>query len=383
MTGLLTQGTKTLSATQIADKIDFVGGNLSAGSGWDASNVECSVLKKHLKVGIELMRDVTLNPAFAEDEIERLRQQTLSSIKNAKDQPDNLADEEFDKWLFGDYPYAHPIGGDEASVSSISHDDIVAQYERIFIPTHSVLAVIGDVSAKEGFRIAEEMFGSWKQSSAPVAENQPPLPPKGYRVHIVDKADATQAQIRIGHLGVARRHEDYFPLVVMNYILGGGGFSSRLMKTIRSEMGLTYGISCYFSMRTEAGPYVIDTFTKNESTLQAIQETIKVMKVYQQEGPTEKELTEAKSYLTGSYPLNFETPGQIAGQLLNIDLHNLGADYIEKYRSRVEAVTTEDVKRVAQKYLRPDDMNIVVVSRAEDVKSQLESLGPIEVLQIQ
>jgi len=383
MTGLLTQGTESLSATQIAEKIDFVGGSLGASSGWDASNVESSVLQKHLNLAVDLMRDVALHPAFAEDEIERLRQQTLSSIKNAKDQPENLADEEFDKWLFGDFPYAQPIGGTEASVSSFTRDDIRAQYGRIFIPNQSIMAVIGDITAKDGFRLAEKMFGDWKAGSLPTASAAPPPPPQGYRIHIVDKADATQAQIRLGHLGVARNTEDFFPLVVMNYILGGGGFSSRMMKTIRAEMGLTYGISSSFAMRKEAGPYVIETFTKNESTLLAIQETIKLVKQYQEEGPTEKELADAKSYLEGSYPLNFETPGQIAGQLLNIDLYNLGADYIEKYRSRVAAVTAEDVKRVAGRYLHPDNLNVVVVSKVDEVKSSLSEFGPVEVIEIE
>ncbi|HEX7344821.1 MAG TPA: pitrilysin family protein [bacterium] len=383
MTGLLTQGTESLSATQIAEKIDFVGGNISASSGWDASNVECSVLKKHLNVAVDLLRDVALHPAFAEDEIERLRQQTLSSIKNAKDQPDNLADEEFDKWLFGGFPYAQPIGGTEASVASFTRDDVLAQYHKIFLPNQATLAVIGDVTAKDGFRIAENMFGDWKTGSLPEVATQPPQPPQGYRIHIVDKADATQAQIRLGHLGVARHTEDYFPLVVMNYILGGGGFASRMMKTIRAELGLTYGIGSSFSMRRQAGPFIIDTFTKNESTLQAIQETIKLVKKFQEEGPTEKELADAKSYLEGSYPLNFETPGQIAGQLLNIDLYRLGADYIEKYRSRVVAVTAADVKRVARRYIHPDDLNIVVVSKVDEVKSALESLGPVEVITVE
>ena len=383
MTGLLTKGTESLSATQIAEKIDFVGGSIGASSGWDASNVECSVLQKHLNMAVDLMRDVALHPAFAEDEIERLRQQTLSGIKNGKDQPENLADEEFDKWLFGDFPYAQPIGGTEASVGSFRREDITAQYGRIFLPNHSIMAVIGDITAKDGFRLAEKMFGDWKAGSLPAASAAPPLAPQGYRIHIVDKADATQTQIRLGHLGVARSTEDYFPLVVMNYILGGGGFSSRMMKTIRAEMGLTYGISSSFAMRKAAGPYVIETFTKNESTLQAIQETIKLVKQYQEEGPTEKELADAKSYLEGSYPLNFETPGQIAGQLLNIDLYNLGADYIEKYRSRVAAVTAEDVKRVARRSIQPDNLNIVVVSKVDDVKASLESLGPVEVITVE
>ena len=169
----------------------------------------------------------------------------------------------------------------------------------------------------------------------------------------------------------------------MNYILGGGSFSSRLMRVIRAEMGLTYGINSSFSSRLETGPFTISTFTKNESAIEAIEEIIRLVKEYQQDGPTDEEMKEAKSYLTGSYPLNFETPSRIAGQLQGIEIYNLGSDYIEKYRDRVNAVTTEDVIRVARKYLHPDDMIFVVVSTAEDVKADLESIGTVEVLEIE
>lgn len=173
-----------------------------------------------------------------------------------------------------------------------------------------------------------------------------------------------------------------FPISVMNYILGGGGFSSRLMKVIRAEKGLTYGINSYFDARLQPGPFKIGTFTKNESTLEAIQETIKQVKKFQEEGPTEKELEDAKSYFTGSYPLGFEEPKQIAGQLQSVELFGLGKDYITTYRSRVNAVTAEDVKRVARQYLHPDDMDFVVVSKVDAVKDQLEKLGTVEVLEI-
>jgi zinc protease len=382
MTGLLTQGTQKYGASQIAEKIDFVGGNIDAGSDWDACYVSITVLSKYADTAVELLREVALHPAFAQEEIERLRAQSLSSIKSNRDDPASLASEEFNRWLYGDYPYAFPIEGSEESVGSFTREDVVRQYQALFIPNNSVFAIIGDVKAGEAFKIAEKIFGEWKRGERTAAVHSLPKPPQGYSVRIVDKPDATQTQIRFGHFGVPRSTEDYFPLVVMNYILGGGGFSSRMMKHIRSELGLTYGINSSFAMRRSAGPFVVGTYTKNESTLQAIQETIRLMREFREQGPTAQELEEAKSYLTGSYPLNFETPGQIASQLLNIELYGLGADYIEKYRSRIEAVTADDVLRVARKYLDPDNMIFVVVSKPDDVRSGLESLGPLEIVEI-
>mgnify|MGYP005834495127 CR=1 FL=1 len=382
MTGLLTQGTQKYSASEIAEKIDFIGGSLDAGSDWDACYISVTVLSKYTDTAVELFREVALHPTFAQEEIERLRAQTLSGIKSDRDNPASLANDEFNRWLYGDYPYAFPIGGNEESVANLTRDDILTQYRALFIPNNSVFVVIGDVKASEAFKIAVRIFEGWNRGERTAAVHSLPKPPQGYSVRIINKPDATQTQIRFGHFGVPRNTEDYFPLVVMNYILGGGGFSSRMMKHIRSELGLTYGINSSFSMRRSAGPFVVGTYTKNESTLQAIQETIRLMREFREQGPTEQELEEAVSYLTGSYPLNFDTPGQIASQLLNIELYGLGADYIEKYRSRIEAVTPDDVLRVARKYLGPDNMIFVVVSKPDDVRSGLESLGPLEIVDI-
>lgn len=383
MTSLLTMGTQTLNATQIAQKVDFIGGSLNSSSSWDASYVEGTALTKYLSTISDLFRDVTLHPAFAPEEIERSRQQTLSSIRNDKDQPASLAEDEFNDWLFASYPYANPIEGTDSTVNSFTRDDIVKQYSLIFLPNNSVLAVVGDIDAKTGFNVAQKMLGDWKQGSVPAINASLPPAPKGLNIHLVDKPDATQAQIRIGHLGVSRETPDFFPLTVMNYILGGGGFSSRLMQEIRSKMGLTYGISSSFAMRKNPGAFVISTFTKNESVPQAITSTLDLVKKFQQEGPTDKEMQDAKAYLTGSYPLNFETPSQVANQLLNVELYNLGKDYIEKYRSRVEAVTADDVRRVAKQYIDPNDLDIVVVSKPQDVQAPLEKLAPVKVVEIQ
>jgi len=383
MTDLLTKGTETLSATEIADKIDFIGGRLSAGSNWDATYVTCTALTKHLQTALELMQDVVLNPAFSDGEIERNRQQTLSSIENDKDRPSTIASEAFNRWLFGEHPYAFPIEGTEETVKSFTRDDVLKQYELIFNPNNSALFIVGDISPKKAFKIARESFQSWPEGSVPEAVFPIPEAPEGYKVRLVNKPDATQAQIRFGHLGIARGNEDYFPVVIMNYILGGGGFASRLVKVIRSEKGLTYSVRSSFSTRLQAGPFTTSTFTKNESTLEAIEAMIELIKEYQESGPTDEELKKAKSYLTGSYPLNFETPSSIAGQLQGVELYDLGSDYIEKYRDRVNAVTKEDVIRVARKYLHSDDMLFVVVSKADEVKEDLEKLGLVEVLEIE
>lgn len=383
MADLLTKGSKTLSATDIADKIDFIGGRLGAGSNWDATYVTCTSLVKHLPTALSLFQDVILNPVFDEAEIARLQQQTLSSLENDKDDPGDIANKEFYRWLFGSHPYAYPVQGTQETVASFTRENVVTQYGRVFVPNNSVLFIVGDISPRKAFKMIGEAFGNWPKGMQPSSMFPSVQAPEGYKIRLVDKPDATQAQIRFGHPGIARSNEDYFPVVVMNYILGGGGFSSRLMKVIRAEKGLTYGVRTSFNPLLQPGPFIASTFTKNETTLETIQEMIKVLKDYQEQGPTDTELREAKSYLTGSYPLNFETPSDIANQLQSIELYGLGSDYIEKYRSRVEAVTKEDVIRVAKRYLHPDDMLFVVVSKPEEVRPALETLGPVELIEIE
>jgi len=191
MTDLLTKGTTNRSATDIADEIDYIGANLNAGSGWAGTYVTCTTLKKHLDKALDVMRDVVLNPAFADDEIERNRQRTLSSIVNSKDQPSSVASDAFNEWLFGDHPYAWPTEGTEETVSGLSRDDIQGMYDEIFIPENSVLFVVGDMKPKEGFKLAEESFGNWEKGNVPQLTSASPEGPEGYHIKLINKADAT------------------------------------------------------------------------------------------------------------------------------------------------------------------------------------------------
>jgi zinc protease len=377
--GLLRKGTRTRTATQIAEEIDFVGGSLGAGSSRDATYATCQVLKKHFDVGLDLLSDIVLDPTFKEDEIERLRKQTLAGIKQQKDDPDAVADEKFREFLFGDYPYGQPSEGTETSVAALSRDDIVNFHKNYYVPNNAILAVVGDVKSVEAINKVKEKFSRWKGAEVATPSYAAPPDIKGYQILLVDKPDLTQTYIRVGHLGVERSNPDYFALKVMNYILGGGGFSSRMMDEIRSNRGLTYGIYCSFDFNKLKGAYTVDTFTQNDSTAAAIKAIIEQIGKIRSEGATDKELEDTKSFYTGYFPLQFETPDQIATQILDVELYDLGEDYIKDYRKNINAVSKADIQRVAQKYLDPKNLKLVVVSKAEDVKASLEPLGSLKV----
>ncbi|UCB52201.1 MAG: insulinase family protein [Candidatus Zixiibacteriota bacterium] len=377
--GLLRKGTRTRTATQIAEEIDFVGGGLGAGSSRDATYATCKVLEKHFDVGLDLLSDIILNPAFADEEIERLRKQTLAAIKQQKDNPGAVADEKYRKFLFGDHPYGQPSEGTETSVAALTRDDIVSFHRNHYAPNNAILAVVGDVKPKVAIKKVEAKFSGWKGTQIALPGYVQPPDIKGHQILLVDKPDLTQTYIRVGHLGIKRDNPDYFAVKVMNYILGGGGFSSRMMDEIRSKRGLTYGIGCKFDYNKLEGAYTVSTFTQNDSTAAAIRAIIEQIANFRSGGVTDTELKDTKSFYTGYFPLQLETPSQIASQILNVELHDLGEDYLKDYRKNINAVTREDIQRAAQKYLDPNNLKLVVVSKAEDVKASLEPLGSIEV----
>jgi zinc protease len=376
--GLLRKGTKTRNATQIAEEIDFVGGSLGAGADRDATFASCRVLSKYFDTGLGLLADIILNPTFQEDEIERLRKQTLAAIKQQKDDPGNVAEEKFREFVFGDYPYGQPQEGTEESIITLTRDDIVNFHRKYYVPNNAVLAVVGDVKYADVIKKVKAKFSQW--SGTPIAPPSIVEPPSitGHQILLVDKPDLTQTYIKVGHFGIDRKSPDYFPVRVMNYILGGGGFASRLMDEVRAKRGLTYGVYSNFDSYKLKGAFEITTFTQNDSTAPAVLAIIDEIKKMRAQEVTDKELSETKSFYSGYFPLQFETPEQIATQILNVEIYDLGEDYIPNFVKNINAVTKEDILRVAQKYLDPDNIKLVVVSKADAVKPALESIGTVE-----
>jgi zinc protease len=376
--GLLRKGTKTKSAIQISEAVDFIGGELGAGADWDVTYATCRVLSKYFDTGLDLLSDIVLNPVFSEDEIQRLAQQTIAGIKQSKDNPSYLADINFRKFLFEDYPYGRPREGTETSIASIKRDDIVKFYERYYCPNNVILAVVGDIKPKEVLQKVKAKFGNWKKKEIPLTTFSLPPAPKGIEILLVDKPDLTQAYVKIGNFGIERSSPDYFPCRIANYILGGGSFSSRLMEIVRVQRGLTYDVNSYFEVNKLKGAFLVSTFTRNDSTEAAIRAILREMRRIREEKVTEKELADTKSFYSGFFALQLETPDQVATQIVNIELYNLGADYIKNYRKYVNSVTEAQVLEVAKKYFDPDNIKICVIGPAQVLKPMLEKIGKVE-----
>jgi zinc protease len=364
---LLMQGTSRRTASRISSEIDFIGGSLSTSGGADFASAGLRVLKKDLRTGLDLLSDVLMNPAFDRKEIDRKVKETLAELKRQKEEPGVVAGEAFEKAVFGGHPYGRTGDDVAAYLPKLKREDILNFYNARYGPNNTVIAVVGDVTEREIIGLLNEYLKSWRKKEHPLpASVRPPAIDKT-TVLKIDK-NVTQANIDIGHLGISRENPDFYAVSVMNYILGGGGFSARLMDNIRDNKGLAYDVRSSFSAQKEPGAFTVTIQTKNESANEVIEETLKEVRRIQAELVTEKELNDAKAYLTGSFPLRMDTYAKIAGILTSIEIYNLGLDYPQRYPLLINAVTREDIQRVARKYLHPDAMVIVVVADQKKAK---------------
>ena len=383
LSDLLTQGAGARSAKQIAEDIAFVGGSLQAGTGSERLIVTCEVLRKDFATGLELFHDVIVSPTFPAEEFARKKDEALAGIAAAKDDPSSVASNMMLPFLMSGNPLGHPVAGWERSVKALTRDDVVAFHRRFVTPEGALLAVAGDVDARVVIAALEKAFGDWKTGGEKAAPDPPPLSRSGGRhVRIVSKPEVTQTQIRMGGLGVPRNHPDYYPITVVNTILGDG-FTSRLVNEIRVVQGLTYSISTGFGMYRNTGTFMVSTFTKNQTLRKTIDETLRVIRQLMTDGPTEDELAKAKRYLTGQFPLGLQASDQLAAQLLDIEFYRLDPRFVETFSDRVNAVTMDDARRAAKSYFNVDDLQILVVSNPDSAKAALAGLGTIDVKEIE
>ena len=370
---LLDQGTTTKNAFQIADTIDSIGGALGTGAASDLSFVNVVVMKDSFDVAMDLLADVVRNPAFAEEEIDRQRQQVLSGLQVSAGDPDYLASVVFDRLVYGFHPYGLPNSGTAESLASLTRADFVDFHKRFFVPNNMILAIVGDVTSNEAFAAAERVFGKWQRSEVPVVKMVEPPPPTR-RLVIIDKPDAVQTEIRVGQLGIPRKHTDYMAVDLAFKILGGEG-ANRLHRVLRSERGLTYGASADIQTFKQSGDFMAETDTRTETTGEALRLIFDEYARLRRDRVNERELSDAQAYLAGNFPLTIETPGAIATQVLNAVFYELPLAEIPTYRERVQAVTPDDVQRVARSYVSPDRLSVVLVGNASAFVPQLKGLG--------
>jgi len=357
-------GTSKRTVNAINEELDFMGASLNSSSSRDYAALSLRVLKKDLDKGFDLFMEVLTQPTFPEEEIQREVEKTLASIRSAEDQPEVVAEKEFQKTLFLKSPYAHPVEGTKESVSRLTREAVLRFYRTYYHPNNSILTIVGDLTTNEVKTKLLPHLEKWQMAKIPEVPFIPTFAKEQKTVKI--NRTITQANIILGHSGVSRENPDFYALTVMNYILGGGGFASRLVEQIRNKRGLAYSVGSFFDPGKYPGSFQIVLQTKNSSAREAISLSLQQIELIQKEPVSEKELEGAKKYLIGSFPMRFDTQGKLANFLTQVEYYGLGLGYPEKYPSLINSVTREEVLRVARKYLQPENHILVIVANLKE-----------------
>jgi zinc protease len=366
---LLTEGTQHRSSLEISEEIEFIGASLDASAERDYTTISLSVLKKDVHKGFEVFADILLNPTFPQGEIDRKRERIKGFMKQQEEDPSFLAERSFIKEVFGNYPYGRLIEGNIKTIDSITRHDISLFHGQFFLPNNAILSVVGDLTDEELDSLIEQYLSRWKRNDLPSGTVESINEKRNNKLVTINR-DLKQASILLGNLGISRNNPDYYAVLVMNYILGGGGFTSRLMQSVRDEMGLTYSIYSFFEAYKHGGMFEVGVQTKNESANTVIEEILRQIKRIRKEEVTDEELSDAQAYLTGSFPRRLDTNRKIANFLVAVEFYDLGLDYVEKYPHYINSVTKEDILRVAKKYLDPENYVLVVVADQEKAHIQ-------------
>jgi len=378
---LMQRGAGKRDALALARSIEDLGAELSVGADWDSMTVEVSGLASDLDRLLEILADVALRPRFDPAEAAKARAERLAGLEAQKDDPKTLAAWNLARVLYPGHRFGLPLPGTPDTVRGLDAAAARAFHQRVFVARDAIVYGSGDLSAADFQRRVREGFGAWAPGEVPDPGPPPPTPaPPARRVVIVDRPDLVQAQIAFGHEGISRTDPQRYAVSLMNSVVGGGGFSSRLMERVRADAGLTYSVGSGFVLRRAPGPFVVQTFTRVPEARRVIDLVLSVLDRARTDPPTPKELRDAQSDAVGSFALGLETSDAIADALVGLDVYGLPQDALDTYRGRIRAVTTAETAQAALDHLHPERMGIVVVGPAKALRPQLEGLGPVEVV---
>jgi len=370
MSHLLTEGTTTRTSRQIAEEVERFGATLAVGSSSDFSTVAASALSVYADEILTLLADVTLNASFPQNEIDLARENTKQMLIQQRAQPNFLASERMSQVMFGRHPYSR-LSPTPQTLDAMTRDNLSRFRESTYIPNNAVVMVVGDVERDAIIGRIEQLFGDWKPGTLP--DLNFPAPPKrsARAIYVVDRPGSAQSNIVIANEGITRTNPDYFPLLLMHTILGANA-SSRLFMNLREEKGYTYGAYSNLDARRLAGTFRATAEVRTPVTGASLHEFFHELNRIRDEVVSPDELKNAKAYLTGVFPIRIETQDGLIDQLVSIRMYDLPSDYLKTYRDQINAVSAEDILRVAQNYVRPDEAAVVIVGDAEEISEQVK-----------
>lgn len=380
--GLLESGAGARDATQLAEAVDELGLALETGISWDTTLVGFTSLTSRLQAGMGLLADLVIRPTFPEHEVERIRDERLAALVQRRGDPSSLADELIALYTVPEgHPFGRRLGGSAATLATLTRAEAAAFHDTHYLPAGAWLCAAGDVTLDGVASLAEELFAGWRGAPAPARAPETPTRFDATTIILADRPGSVQSEVRVGHVGTARTAEDYFPVTVMNAVLGGI-FSSRLNLNLRERLGYTYGASSSMLMRRLPGSFSISAAIQSEGTAHSVSEMLREMRVMQDELVAESEIEDAASYLAGTFPLALQTTDGLAGKLSTLAVYGFPDDYFNSYARRLLEVTPQEVRDAARRRLMPDRAAVVVVGDAQQLRGPLEELGigPVQVI---
>jgi zinc protease len=376
---MLTKGTAKHNEGQLAEELETYAISLDGAGEMDTCSLGLSCLTEQIGRGMNLLAEVVLCPTFPENEFGKLRKQVLTSLAVSSEEPEYVAEREYRRRLYGNHPYSRTATGEIEDVQALKIQDLKLWWSTYARPDMAVLIFSGDIDPSAAFKLAQTTLGNW-QAKGPKPEKKLPViaKPGPTHIYLIDRP-CTQSQIQVGQLGITRQDEGYFPSrIVSSYF--GWGFDGRLNKNLRVQKGLTYNVFGSYLAQRFAGEFKVGTFSKTETTAQAVKAVLDEIAKLKTEGPTREELEGTRSYILGSFIGERETPQQIARDLWLIQSQGLSDDYLERLLSAVAKISSQDCEKLTKSTLQPDRLVVVVVGDAAKIKTDLEKIAPVTVI---
>lgn len=370
-------GTSQKNREQLHEELDKLGIDLSYASGYDSTWITASALSNQTESLIDIFSEILQAPRFEAKNFESLRKKRIAEYIQSKDDSEVYANDQFDQFLFGNSAYGRRVEGEPVSLKKIKHSDLVKHYLKYYRPNNCVMAIVGYVSEAQVLKI-EEKLKSWSARTTDEPVQVPNIVTFDKKIRLIHKPGLSQAQVRIGHLGVARNNPDYLKIRLANFVLGGS-FVSRLNSRIRDELGLTYGAGSSFDYRLYPSQFVIDTYSRNDKLRETLKEALQVYQNFYDKGITEAELAAAKKQMKGQFPLAIETVDKLAYQLMTLDYYGVDTSYLQDLPELVDRIKLDEVNATIKNYFSPVQARILVYGDQAKVKTQLAEIAPVEV----
>ncbi len=375
-------GTTSMPSDKLNRELEFIAASVETGVSRESGSASLSVMKKDIDKGLKIFADILMNPAFEEDKIKKRKNEVIESLRRENDTPRSIVFREYRKMIYGgDHPYGRKIEGELETVQGITRDDIIAFYKKYFRPDNIIMGISGDFKKDDIVKKLNEAFGKWAKS-----DEKPPEVAKVKKsfdktVNYAYK-QVNQSNIVMGHLGIERKNKDYFPVMLMNYVLGGGSLKARIPNVVRGERGLAYSVHSDFYTQKDLGFFYVTCQTKSESTIEAITLILDEIRKISSEHITDEELTRAKDTIINQFVFRFANSASIVGQMVSIEFDGLPYDYLDTYVENIRAITKKDILGVAKKYLHPDKTKILVVGDESKFDKPLKELGKVNTIEL-